>query len=84
MTRMAESRADGVVDRNLRVFGTSNLHVAGAAVYPTTGQANPTFTAIALGLRLAEAICSEGLGARGARTGEEPSADLNRLRMLQP
>jgi hypothetical protein len=61
MVRMANSRRDGVVDRDLKVFGTSNLHVVGAAVYPTTGQANPTLTAIALGLRLAQAICSEGL-----------------------
>jgi choline dehydrogenase-like flavoprotein len=57
MARMGSSPADGVVDRDLRVFGTTNLHVVGAAVYPTTGQANPTLTAIALGLRVAEAIC---------------------------
>src|SRR5262249_19127294 len=42
MARMAASAADGVVDRDLRVFGTHNPHVAGAAVYPTTGFANPT------------------------------------------
>jgi choline dehydrogenase-like flavoprotein len=47
------------LDRDLRVFGTRNLYVAGAAAYPTTGFANPTFTAIALGLRLAESICLE-------------------------
>lgn len=58
MARMATTAAEGVVDRNLKVFGTGNLYVAGAAVYPTTGFANPTFTAIALGLRLAEAIGS--------------------------
>ena len=62
MARMASSPADGVVDRDLRVFGTSSLHVVGASVYPTTGHANPTFTAIALGLRLADAICSEPPG----------------------
>ncbi|MGO8918773.1 MAG: FAD-dependent oxidoreductase [Stellaceae bacterium] len=58
MARMANTPSDGVVDRNLKVFGTGNLYVAGAAVYPSTGFANPTFTAIALGLRLARAICS--------------------------
>lgn len=55
--RMGNSPNEGVVDRNLTVFGTRNLFVAGAAVYPTSGFANPTFTAIALGLRLADAIC---------------------------
>jgi hypothetical protein len=54
--RMATTAATGVVDRDLRLFGARNLYVAGAAVYPTTGSANPTFTAIALGLRLASAI----------------------------
>lgn len=53
-TRMASTASEGVVDSNLRVFGTNNLYVAGAAVFPTTGFANPTFTAIALGLRLAD------------------------------
>jgi choline dehydrogenase-like flavoprotein len=53
MTRMAERAEEGVVDRDLKVFGTRNLYVAGAAVFPTAGAANPTFTAIALGLRLA-------------------------------
>jgi hypothetical protein len=56
MARMAATAAEGVVDRNLKVFGTDNLHVAGAAVYPSTGFANPTFTAMALGVRLADAI----------------------------
>lgn len=63
MARMADTAAEGVVDRDLKVFGTDNLHVAGAAVYPSTGFANPTFTAMALGLRLAEAIRAGRSGA---------------------
>jgi GMC oxidoreductase/NAD(P)-binding Rossmann-like domain len=63
MARMANTAAEGVVDRDLKVFGTRNFYVAGAAVYPTTGFANPTFTAIALGLRLANAICRGRLSA---------------------
>jgi choline dehydrogenase-like flavoprotein len=50
--RIGLTARDGVVDANLRVHGTENLYVAGAAVFPTTGFANPTLTAIALGLRL--------------------------------
>jgi choline dehydrogenase-like flavoprotein len=61
MARMANTPAEGVVDRDLKVFGTRNLYVAGAAVYPSTGFANPTFTGIALGLRLANAICTDRL-----------------------
>ena len=52
--RMASSPVDGVVDRNCKVYGTDNLYVAGAAVYPASGFANPTFTAIAFGMRLAD------------------------------
>lgn len=52
--RMSLSEEDGVVDKNLRVHRTKNLYVVGAAVYPTTGFPNSTFTAIALGLRLAD------------------------------
>ncbi len=63
MARMAETAAQGAVDRDLKLFGTDNLYVAGAAVYPTTGFANPTFTAIALGLRLATAICGDRVSA---------------------
>lgn len=63
MARMANTPAEGVVDRYLKVFGTRNLYVAGAAVYPTTGFANPTFTAIALGLRLADAIAADRASA---------------------
>jgi len=53
-TRMAESSAEGVVDRNCAVFGMENLYVAGSSVFPTAGQANPTLTIIALALRLAD------------------------------
>ena len=49
---MADSAAQGVVDQDCRVFGTSNLYVAGAAVFPTSSFANPTFTAMALARRL--------------------------------
>jgi choline dehydrogenase-like flavoprotein len=54
--RMSKSSADGVVDSDLRVHGTENLFVAGAAVYPSSSFANPTFTAMALGLRLADRL----------------------------
>jgi choline dehydrogenase-like flavoprotein len=54
MARMSSTEKNGVVDADLRVFGSRNLYVAGAATFPTTGFENPTFTAITLGLRLAD------------------------------
>jgi choline dehydrogenase-like flavoprotein len=57
--RMGHHARDGVVDSELRVFGTSNLYVAGAAVFRTSSYANPTFTALALTARLADRLCRE-------------------------
>jgi choline dehydrogenase-like flavoprotein len=53
-TRMHADAAEGVVDADLRVHGTANLYVAGSSVFPTSGYANPTLTAIALAVRLAD------------------------------
>lgn len=53
-TRMSDTPRDGVVDRDCRVHGVANLYVASSAVTPTSSQANPTLTAIALALRLAD------------------------------
>jgi choline dehydrogenase-like flavoprotein len=54
--RMARSELDGFVDPTSRVFGSDNLYLMGAAVFPVSGFANPTFTAMALGLRAAETM----------------------------
>lgn len=59
-TRMAEDPAKGVVDRDCRVHGLDNLYIAGSAVFPTSGQANPTLLAIALALRLADHVAALG------------------------
>ncbi len=61
--RMGHHPGDGVVDDGLRVFGTSNLYVAGAAVFRTSSYANPTFTAMALTARLAERLKREPVTA---------------------
>jgi choline dehydrogenase-like flavoprotein len=52
--RMSADPRQGVVDPDLRVHGVENLFVAGGAVFPTSSQANPTLTILALSLRLAE------------------------------
>ncbi|KND60809.1 Glucose-methanol-choline (GMC) oxidoreductase:NAD binding site [Candidatus Burkholderia verschuerenii] len=52
-TRMHDSDKQGVVDRNLKVHGMSNLYVAGSSVFPTVGANFPTITIAAMTLRLA-------------------------------
>lgn len=54
--RMGATPAEGVVDRNLEVFGVPGLYVASSAVFPTGGASNPTLTILALTLRLAERL----------------------------
>ncbi len=64
-TRMSERAEDGVVDRHCKVHGMDNLHVAGSSVFPTGGWAFPTFTIVALALRLGDRLRS-GLEIVGA------------------
>jgi choline dehydrogenase-like flavoprotein len=51
--RMGVDPRTSVVDANCRVHGVRNLFIAGSAVFPTSSQANPTLTIVALALRLA-------------------------------
>ncbi len=53
-TRMSSAPEDGVVDANLKVHSIDNLYVAGSSVFRTPGISNPTFTIIALSIRLAD------------------------------
>ena len=52
-TRMAADESDGVVDPNLKVYGSANLYVASSSVFPRYGYSNPTLTVVALSVRLA-------------------------------
>jgi choline dehydrogenase-like flavoprotein len=53
-TRMSETAADGVVDKNLRSHDLNNLYVAGSSVWRTACIPNPTFSIITFSLRLAD------------------------------
>jgi len=53
-TRMSNDPRSGVVDRNCRVHGIDNLFISSGSVMPTGGFAGPTFTIVALGMRLAD------------------------------
>lgn len=63
-TRMHADPKRGVVDANARVHGLDNLYVAGSSVFPTSGLVNPTFTLVALTLRLADHLLESGGGDR--------------------
>lgn len=53
-TRMHADPRRGVVDPDCRVHGMENLYVAGASVFPTGGAASPTYSIVALAIRLAD------------------------------
>jgi choline dehydrogenase-like flavoprotein len=57
--RMSLSPKDGVVDPDGRVHGVTDLYLATSATFPTSSQANPTLTILALSLRLAGNLKAE-------------------------
>jgi choline dehydrogenase-like flavoprotein len=54
LTRMGHNAKNSVTDPNCRVHDLHNLYLASSGVFPSSGQATPTFAAVALGLRLAD------------------------------
>ncbi|MFB9265475.1 GMC oxidoreductase [Bradyrhizobium erythrophlei] len=58
-TRMGMTPKDGVVDATCRVQGIDNLYISSSSVFPTSGQANPTFATVALAIRLATHLAAE-------------------------
>jgi choline dehydrogenase-like flavoprotein len=61
--RMGTDERTSVVDADCRVHGIENLFIAGSAVFPTSSQANPTLTIVALAMRLAAHLRSRGNSA---------------------
>jgi choline dehydrogenase-like flavoprotein len=57
--RMGNNPFDSVVNTDCRVHDVNNLFIASAAVFPTSSQANPTLTVVALALRLADHLRKE-------------------------
>jgi choline dehydrogenase-like flavoprotein len=66
--RMGRDPRTSVVDPDLRVHGTPNLYVAGAAPFVTCGIAFPTLTIAALSVRLADHLRAE-IAPTAAPTG---------------
>jgi len=48
----------GVVDTNLKLHNIDNIYISGASVFPSSSIYNPTYTIIAMGLRLSKYILS--------------------------
>ncbi len=52
--RMSAAPETGVVDPNLRLYGTTNTYICSSAVFPCSGFSNPTHTVLALAVRLSD------------------------------
>jgi len=65
-TRIAKTPSDGVVDENLKVWGTKNVFVCSSSVFPTSGQANPTFMLGTFAARLANHLTGIAANKRSA------------------
>jgi choline dehydrogenase-like flavoprotein len=53
-TRMGNDPSSSVVNQHCRLHFSPNVYLAGSSIFPTSGNANPTFTIVALAIRLAE------------------------------
>jgi choline dehydrogenase-like flavoprotein len=62
--RMGSDPRTSVVDRDCCIHGLRNLYIAGGAVFPTSSQANPTLTVVALSVRLATLLAQAARAAR--------------------
>jgi hypothetical protein len=56
--RMSATPGEGVVDKDLCVWGTPNLYVCSQAVFPTGSHSNPVLTMLALALRLSNHLAT--------------------------
>jgi choline dehydrogenase-like flavoprotein len=54
--RMSDDPKRGVVNPQCRTHDVENLYLAGSAVFPTSGSANPTLTIVALAIRIADRL----------------------------
>lgn len=58
-TRMGNDPATSVCNPAQRLHSVENVFMAGGSVFPTSGCANPTFTIVALSIRLARHLASD-------------------------
>lgn len=58
-TRMGTTAQNSVVDKNCKLHSFDNLYIAGSSVFSAPGAANPTFSIVALSLRLADHLSTK-------------------------
>ncbi len=73
-TRMGADPADSVVDADCRVHGVGNLYIASTSVLRTSAEANPTFFAAALAVRLAHRLARRSTQLRSGAVVEKTQA----------
>lgn len=71
-TRMGNDPTCSVTNVNARVHSVANVYVAGGSLFPTSGCANPTFTIVALSIRLADHLKREVFQVQAATSEPEP------------
>jgi choline dehydrogenase-like flavoprotein len=69
LVRMGDDERSSVVDAHCTMHSVSNLHIASSAVFPTSGQANPTFLIVCLALRLANRLIADLKGQSSLQSG---------------
>ena len=57
-TRMSDDPKNGVVNADCRLHSIQNFYIAGGSIFPTGAGVNPTFTIVALAIRLADHLKS--------------------------
>ncbi len=62
-TLFAGAAGSAVTDTNGKIFGIDNAYVAGPAIFPSLGSANPSLTALSLARRTADAIVTSAVAA---------------------
>ena len=75
---MGSDPTSSVVDPNLRVHTLKNLSVASCAVFPSGSSSNPTFTLMALTLRLADHLTQTLQASSDTNPGAPPSRSQGR------
>jgi choline dehydrogenase-like flavoprotein len=81
-TRMHADPRQGVVDATCRVHAVDNVYVAGSSTFTTGSFINPTLTAVALALRIADTIKARHarpMGEVRTRSGREAAAQPREL-----
>ncbi len=73
--RMGADPRTSVVNPDCRVHDVENLFIASAATFPTSSQANPTLTVVAMALRLAAHLRAQ-LGRRARRIAATDAASV--------